>query len=205
MQTKPYCVRQGHHFLPLSAHYSNFFFNFCQPHRLMRTPSYTNGFANFNHNRQKRGLPHSHITFQVCDEHKPDNAVCIDKHIRATWPHREQEPALHDTFNKFMTHKNCKSQHRRRYVEGRKQCKKRFPEATSTYHRFRREGLSLSFAPSIRRRQDIVPYNDTLFLVLDAHINVPSFGNRQFAIRAPAPTWGGGALQSPSTEHAYRG
>lgn len=68
-----------------------------------------------------------------------------------------------------MTHKNCKSQRRLCYQEGRKQCKKRFPKPPQPSTTFDERGY-----PLYRRTiddSDIVPYNPTLLLAFDAHIN----------------------------------
>eukprot|EP00752_Nemacystus_decipiens_P012512 g11082.t1 len=116
---------------------------------------------------QKRGLPHSHIIFQVADDVKPDNAQCIDEHIRATWPNKDQEPELYAIVDKFMTHKNC--ERRPCYQEGKKKCKKRFPKPPQLSTTFDDRGYPLYRRTSDDR--DIVPYTPTLLLAFDAHIN----------------------------------
>ena len=104
----------------------------------------------------------------MSDDDKPDNAHCIDQHIRATWPNRDYEPDLFAIVEKFMTHRNCKAQRRLCYQEGRRQCKKRFPKPLQ-------ESTTFDGYPLYRRSihdSDIVPYNSTLLLMFDAHINV---------------------------------
>lgn len=115
------------------------------------------------------GSSYSHIVFQVFDDHKPDKAQCVDEHISATWPDRDKDPQLYAIVERFMTHKNCKSQRRFCYQEGRKQCNKRFPKSHQLAT-FDARGY-----PLYRRSNngsDIVPNNRTLLLLFDAHINV---------------------------------
>lgn len=105
---------------------------------------------------------------KVCDEEAPDNAERIDAHIRATWPNEDEEPELFRIVSKFMTHSDCRR--RACYQENRRQCKKRFPKPPQLSTTFDARGYAL-----YRRSpddSDIVPYNATLLLLFNAHINI---------------------------------
>ena len=104
-----------------------------------------------------------------CDDEKPDNAQCIDKHTRATWPDQEQEPDLYRIVEHFMVHKNCKSQRRLCCQEGGRQCEKGFPKPPQLLTTFDARGHLLYYRSV--KDLDIVPCNRTLLLIVDARID----------------------------------
>lgn len=119
--------------------------------------------------QQRRGLPHAHLAFQVSDEFAPTTAKVIDEHVRATWPDKDKEPELYSIVDKFMTHKDCRTKRRSCYEEGKLQCKKRFPKPPQAETTLDERGY-----PLYRRKptdHDVIPYNPTLLLLLNAHIN----------------------------------
>ncbi|KAF7839029.1 putative PIF1 DNA helicase/replication protein A1-like protein [Senna tora] len=142
---------------------------------------------------QKRGLPHAHILLWLSAEDKFTTASQIDLVIFAEIPNRDAHPDLYEAVNNFMIHGPCGPSRKSSpcMINGSR-CSKHFPkkfnERTSFdeagYCKYRRRdtgnvviknGIELD-------NRFVVPYNPTLLLRYQEHINV-EFCNQSQSIK----------------------
>ncbi|XP_028797692.1 uncharacterized protein LOC114753197 [Neltuma alba] len=131
---------------------------------------------------QKRGLPHAHILLFLSPHDQLTNPSDVDKVISAEIPDKQSNLELHEIVKKFMVHgpygcfnskAPCMKDHK---------CSKYFPkkfventviddEGYPTYRR-RDDGRTIEVKGVPLDNRYIVPYNPTLLLKFQAHINV---------------------------------
>ena len=139
---------------------------------------------------QKRGLPHAHLLLFVADEDKPTTKAVIDRVISAEIPDPQQSPRLHDLVVKHMLHGPCGADFPRATCMAENKCSKEFPkefrsETTvyeDSYPKYCRRsphndqgGQQALRGPHNQFLYDnswVVPYNPTLLLRYNCHINV---------------------------------
>ena len=126
---------------------------------------------------QKRGLPHLHSLI-ICEKNTIRNASDVDKYISAEIPDPNEDPLLHETVTKKMMHGPCEK--KPCYKDGK--CTKSFPKQYSeetkmsfegyAEYRRRNNGQFVYRSGKKLNNQFVVPFNPTLCLLFDAHINV---------------------------------
>ena len=126
---------------------------------------------------QKRGLPHLHCLI-ICEKNTIRTAEDIDFYISAEIPNKDMHPLLYETVTKKMMHGPCKK--KACFKDGK--CSKSFPKKFSNetkmsidgYAEYRRKNDGKFVIRSGKRLDNrfVVPYNPTLCLLFDAHINV---------------------------------
>ncbi|KAF7808150.1 ATP-dependent DNA helicase PIF1 [Senna tora] len=141
---------------------------------------------------QKRGLPHAHNLIWLNAEHKLTNETLIDSVICAKIPDPDTNPKLYEAVKTFMIHGPCGSVRKSSPCMINSRCSKHFPkkytERTSFYEdgycKYRRRD-SGNFVEKNGIKLDnrfVVPYNPTLLLRYQAHINV-EFCNQSRSIK----------------------
>ena len=126
---------------------------------------------------QKRGLPHLHCLI-ISERNTIRNAKDIDTYVSAEIPNQDDNPLLYETVTKKMMHGPCEK--KPCFKEGK--CTKNFPKGFAHETKMSFDGYA-----EYRRRNDgkfvyrsgkrldnrfVVPFNPTLCLLFDAHINV---------------------------------
>ncbi|KAJ0522340.1 putative DNA helicase [Helianthus annuus] len=135
---------------------------------------------------QKRGLPHCHILLWVTAPHKIRDALDVDQHITAELPDRSTEPMLYRIVTDSMLHGPCglPKINAPCMIDG--VCSKSFPKPYEPVTHFDEAGC-VRYKRSMNGSQFIksgvpldngfvVPYNKTLCMHFDAHINVEYCG-----------------------------
>jgi hypothetical protein len=141
---------------------------------------------------QSRGLPHAHICFRVENMHDLQNND-VDSFVRADIPSEEEAGGrLRELVLKHMMHGPCHiRQNLPCWDKDRHTCKKRFPkQATEVTHCdergfwiYRRDPenthtIEVNGQQVVISDCDVVPYNASLLLKYDAHINLEVASNR---------------------------
>ncbi|KAF7807564.1 uncharacterized protein G2W53_039725 [Senna tora] len=140
----------------------------------------------------KAGLPHAHILLWLSPEDKFTSASQIDLVIFAEIPNRDAHPELCEIVKNFMIHGPCGSSRKSSPCMHNGKCSKHFPKKFNDRTTFDEDGYC-----KYRRRdtdnvvvkngieldnQFVVPYNPTLLLRYQAHINV-EFCNQSRSIK----------------------
>ncbi|XP_057425867.1 uncharacterized protein LOC130719249 [Lotus japonicus] len=141
---------------------------------------------------QKRGLPHAHILIWLQGENELKIGDDIDKVISAELPDPVLYPKLHTVVSNFMIHGSCGSTNKKSPCMEKCRCTKFFPKKFQNTTTIDEEGY-----PQYKRRQTgivikkkdieidnryVVPYNPTLLMRYQAHINV-EYCNKSNAIK----------------------
>ena len=126
---------------------------------------------------QKRGLPHLHCLI-ISERDTIRSAKDIDAYVSAEIPEKEDNPLLYQTVTKKMMHGPCEK--KPCFKDGK--CSKHFPKSFTHETKMSFDGYA-----EYRRRNDgrfvyrsgkrldnrfVVPFNPTLCLLFDAHINL---------------------------------
>ncbi|KAJ9557468.1 hypothetical protein OSB04_012082 [Centaurea solstitialis] len=135
---------------------------------------------------QKRGLPHCHTLLWVTSAHKIKAPEEVDKFISAEIPDPNNDPRLFNIVSKLMIHGPCGLANTSAPCMVNGTCSKHFPKRYEQTTRFDKDGYI-----HYRRKNDcrfvtkndikldnsyVVPYNRSLCLVFEAHINVEYCG-----------------------------
>jgi len=132
---------------------------------------------------QKRGLPHAHILVFLKPKHRCVKPEHIDRIISAEIPDKDTEPELFDIVTTLMIHGPCGPQNTGSpCMNNKKKCTKHFPKKFIDHtvidfdgfplYRRRDNGVSVKKGQSFADNRFVVPYNRTLLLKYNAHINV---------------------------------
>lgn len=136
---------------------------------------------------QKRGIPHAHLLFILKPGHKisEKNIQEYDKFVYAEIPDKSKNPTLYKRVTSHMIHKpchmidssctnnngSCKSDYPKDFSEKTKIDDRGYP-----LYRRRNNGRTVQKIYNGKRiyvdNRNIVPYNPTLLLEFDCHINV---------------------------------
>ena len=126
---------------------------------------------------QKRGLPHLHCLI-ICERDTIRNAQDIDKYVSAEIPDEKENQALFETITKKMMHGPCEK--KPCFKDGK--CSKSFPKtfvnetkmSVDGYAQYRRRNDGRFVYRSGKKLDNryVVPFNPTLCMLFDAHINV---------------------------------
>ncbi|KAF7814740.1 uncharacterized protein G2W53_028709 [Senna tora] len=141
---------------------------------------------------QKSGLPHAHILIWLCADEKFNTTAQIDTVISAEIPNPETEPRLYEAVKTFMIHGPCGSERKSSPCMVNNKCSKHFPKKFTDRTLFDQDG----YAKYCHRdnghkvikngieldNRFVVPYNRTLLLHYQAHINV-EFCNQSRSIK----------------------
>ena len=131
---------------------------------------------------QKRSLPHAHILVVLEAESKIRDANDVDGIVCAELPDPEQQPRLAAVIRASMLHGPCGARHPASpcMVDGA--CSKRFPKPFQAethmpadgypLYRRRDDGRTVHLRGAVLDNRWVVPYNPTLSVKYDAHINV---------------------------------
>ncbi|XP_018368319.1 PREDICTED: uncharacterized protein LOC108764532, partial [Trachymyrmex cornetzi] len=127
---------------------------------------------------QKRGLPHIHLLVTLKQNYKILNPEAVDKFISAEIPNPDKNANLHNVVMKHMIHGPCGD-----WCLINNKCSKHFPKQFQSETIMDEDGY-----PQYCRRNDelfyerpgryivnnryVVPYNPTLLLLFNSHINV---------------------------------
>ncbi|KAK9072558.1 hypothetical protein SSX86_008992 [Deinandra increscens subsp. villosa] len=135
---------------------------------------------------QKRGLPHCHFLIWVTDPFKIRNPDELDRYISAEIPDPVSEPELYKIVTDFMIHGPCGKMNTKAVCMSNGNCSKKYPkgyeESTiidkNGYPRYMRRENRHTFTRNKFRIDNgyVVPYNRTLSLRFNAHINVEYCG-----------------------------
>ncbi|EFN69710.1 hypothetical protein EAG_12641, partial [Camponotus floridanus] len=126
---------------------------------------------------QKRGLPHIHLLIILKQNYKIANAEIVDKFISAEIPDSNENKSLHNIVIKHMIHGSCGD------CLINNKCSKHFPKPFQSeiimdeddYPQYRRRNNGLLYERPGRYVVDnryVVPFNPTLLLLFNSHINV---------------------------------
>ncbi|XP_044591985.1 uncharacterized protein LOC123270113 [Cotesia glomerata] len=127
---------------------------------------------------QKRGLPHLHMLLTLQSGFKIKTPDIVDKFICAEIPNKDLEPKLYDIVTRNMLHGPCGDWC---LIDGK--CSKKFPKAfrnetvmdENGYPFYQRKNDGMTFTRNnefIFDNRYVVPYNKTLLLTFNCHINV---------------------------------
>ncbi|XP_074099928.1 uncharacterized protein LOC141528005 [Cotesia typhae] len=126
---------------------------------------------------QKRGLPHLHMLITLENISKMLTPERVNKFISAEIPDKNENPTLHNIVTTNMLHGPCGD-----WCLVNDKCSKRFPKAfqgetlldANGYPSYRRRDNGITFTrnQSLFNNQHVVPYNATLLLTFNCHINV---------------------------------
>ncbi|KAK9070123.1 hypothetical protein SSX86_010523 [Deinandra increscens subsp. villosa] len=135
---------------------------------------------------QKRGLPHCHILIWVSKKDQIVDPRDIDKFISAEIPHSESDPLLYTLITESMMHGPCGHLWPNAVCMKDGRCSKHFPKTFENTTRFDDNGYvyykrSRKIFPDLRPNvpldnRFVVPYNRSLCLRFNAHINVEYCG-----------------------------
>ncbi|KAF7813324.1 uncharacterized protein G2W53_034300 [Senna tora] len=141
---------------------------------------------------QKRGLPHAHILLWLASEDKFSTATQIDSVIFAEIPNQHAHPELHEAVKSFMLHGPCGASRLTSPCMQNGKCTKHFPKKFSDrtlfdedgYAKYRRKDTGHTVVKNGVEldNRSVVPYNPTLLLRYQAHINV-EFCNQSRSIK----------------------
>lgn len=134
---------------------------------------------------QKRGLPHAHMLIILKKEFKPSDCDKIDKLVCAEIPNIETNPRLHEIVTKHMIHGPCGVHNLNSPCMDSltNECTKKFPKAFQNatviegnkgypLYRRRNNGISVMIKNKRIDNRWIVPYNPSLSLKYNCHLNV---------------------------------
>ncbi|GJZ44190.1 hypothetical protein Tco_0591445 [Tanacetum coccineum] len=135
---------------------------------------------------QKRGLPHCHTLLWVDSKSELQDAQYINELISAKIPDPVKDPHGYKLVTELMMHRPCGSANSSASCTEGGVCNKHFPKNTMTrcffdnnghtqYQR-RDTGVSVMKGESRLDNCNVVPYNRTLCLAFEAHINVEYCG-----------------------------
>ncbi|XP_076916723.1 uncharacterized protein LOC143576541 [Bidens hawaiensis] len=135
---------------------------------------------------QKRGLPHCHMLFWVSPADKIIITDDVDRHISAEIPNPDTDPKLYKIVSECMIHGPCGLARPNAPCMDGGVCSKGFPkryQASTTfdkngYIKYKRSAYGFSVKKNDIEVDNayIVPYNRTLSLLFNAHINVEYCG-----------------------------
>ncbi|XP_035837147.1 uncharacterized protein LOC110892742 [Helianthus annuus] len=135
---------------------------------------------------QKRGLPHCHMLLWVVPECRIKDAQHVDNFISAEIPDPGADPTLYRIVTDSMMHGPCGLPKMNAPCMVNKKCSKSFPKAYEQVTRFDKEGYihykRRPNGPQLEKNGVpldngyVVPYNRTLCLHFEAHINVEYCG-----------------------------
>ena len=135
---------------------------------------------------QKRGLPHCHTLLWLKSGYKIQSPDDVDKFISAELPDREADPHAYKVVTEMMLHGPCGAISPGAPCMKEGSCKKKFPKKNEEKTFFDKNGhvhyrrrKNQHYAIRERVRLDnthVVPYNRTLCLMFNAHINVEYCG-----------------------------
>ncbi|XP_028799879.1 uncharacterized protein LOC114755171 [Neltuma alba] len=131
---------------------------------------------------QKRGLPHAHIILFLATETMLDTPQDIDRFISAEIPNKDEEPELYEAVNIYMMHGPCSVANPKSPCMVNGSCSKFYPKSFNSstiihedgYPRYRRldNGQEVMKNGIPLDNRSVIPYNSTLLLKYQAHINV---------------------------------
>jgi len=131
---------------------------------------------------QKRGLPHAHILVFLSPKHRCVKPEQLDNIICAEIPDKDKDPDLFNIVTSLMIHGPCGPENDSSPCMLNHKCTKRFPKKfvdrtvidDNGYPVYRRrdDGVSVKKGQSFADNRYVVPYNRTLLLKYNAHINV---------------------------------
>ncbi|XP_057456739.1 uncharacterized protein LOC130747739 isoform X2 [Lotus japonicus] len=131
---------------------------------------------------QKRGLPHAHILVFLHPDNKYPNPEDIDKIISAEIPNQEHERELYQIVSSHMIHGPCGSANKSSPCMKNGKCSKYFPKQYQSgtivdkdgypIYRRRNNGNTVEKGGIILDNRYVVPYNPTLLLKYQTHMNV---------------------------------
>ncbi|XP_044597177.1 uncharacterized protein LOC123273764 [Cotesia glomerata] len=126
---------------------------------------------------RKRGLPHLHMLITLDNISKMSTPERVNKFISAEIPDKNEDPTLHNIVTTNMLHGPCGD-----WCLVNDKCSKRFPKDFQSetlldangYPSYRRRNNGITFTrnQSLFDNQHVVPYNATLLLTFNCHINV---------------------------------
>ncbi|XP_076922617.1 uncharacterized protein LOC143584446 [Bidens hawaiensis] len=135
---------------------------------------------------QKRGLPHCHMLFWVSPADKIITADDVDRHISSEIPNPNTDPELYKIVSECMIHGPCGLARPNAPCVDGGVCSKGFPklyQASTTfdkngYIKYKRSAYEFSVKKNDIEVDNayVVPYNRTLSLLFNAHINVEYCG-----------------------------
>ncbi|XP_028807349.1 uncharacterized protein LOC114762065 [Neltuma alba] len=131
---------------------------------------------------QKRGLPHAHIILFLATETMLDTPQDIDRFISAEIPNKDEEPELYEAVSIYMMHGPCGVANPKSPCMVNGSCSKFYPKSFNSstiihedgYPRYRRldNGQEVMKNGIPLDNRSVIPYNSTLLLKYQAHINV---------------------------------
>ena len=138
---------------------------------------------------QKRGLPHVHILLIMDAECKPKTTEMIDNSVSAEIPDRDPNPKLYELITTQNIHGPCGNVNPKSPCMDRNKCTKNFPKSfrqstkvtENSYRLYMHRGPDSGGKTHIKKvngndlavdNSFVVPYNPTLYLRFQAHINV---------------------------------
>lgn len=141
---------------------------------------------NYSIEWQKRGMPHMHLLLTVAEHDKPLTSEAVDRVVSAHLPPQNNE-ALFDLVTKYMIHGPCGEIDPTRTCMENGRCSKRYPkefssetvvEGVNGYPKYKRPDDRNTFEKMVKGNsvildnRHVVPYNPTLLLKYQSHINV---------------------------------
>ncbi|KAF7826476.1 uncharacterized protein G2W53_017640 [Senna tora] len=141
---------------------------------------------------QKHGLPHAHILLWLAPEDKLTTASQIDSIIFVEIPNANAHPELHEAVKSFMIHGPCGASRTSSPCMKNGKFSKHFPKKFSErtlfddygYAKYRRRDTGITVMKNGVELDNrfVVPYNPTLLLRYQAHINI-EFCNQSRSIK----------------------
>ena len=135
---------------------------------------------------QKRGLPHCHTLLWIHSTDRIQAAEDVDQYISAELPDPAFDPQGYKVVSEMMIHGPCGSANPDAPCMDRKECTKNFPKKynphtffdTNGHIHYKRRQTEV-YTTKRQMKLDntyVVPYNRTLLLAFQAHINVEYCG-----------------------------
>ncbi|XP_022041580.1 uncharacterized protein LOC110944175 [Helianthus annuus] len=133
---------------------------------------------------QKRGLPHAHFLLMMYPQYKIINPDQYDKFVCAEIPDIQRHPQLHAVVVKNMIHGPCGTLRMNSpCMQGDpKKCRFHYPRQFNDHttqgddayplYRRRNNGIKLDIRGKTLDNRWVVPYNPTLLMMFNCHINV---------------------------------